>query len=605
MIPYLPQTTKIFSLLFTPLPPSDNLLPMRKLRIAMAQMNPVVGDITGNARKVLAWTEKAKKAGAHLVLFPELTITGYPPEDLLLKPGFIEDNLRALKSLAKKINGITAVIGFVDRGVDIYNAAAIVHKGRICGVYHKMYLPNYGVFDEQRYFQAGDRPLNFILNGVTIGLEICEDIWYPEGPARLQSLAGAEVIVNINASPYHMGKAALREEMLITRARDNEVIIAYNNTVGGQDELVFDGRGLVIDEKGEILARGKAFEEDLIVTDIDIDPIYMARLHDPRRRELKRSVPPDSVTVLDLGAVRKRKKPPVLPKRKTAVLKETEEVLQALILGTRDYVKKNGFTHVAVGLSGGIDSTLVASIASLALGSENITGVAMPSRYTSKESIIDAEALAKNLGIKLLTIPIEDTFTQYLKMMKGSFKGTKPSEAEENMQARIRGNILMALSNKFGWLVLTTGNKSEMSVGYATLYGDMAGGFAVIKDVPKTLVYAVCGQINSRAGKTLIPERIFTKAPTAELRPNQTDQDTLPPYDILDKVLKAYVEDDKSIEEIIALGFKRELVKKVTRMVDLSEYKRRQAPPGIKITPRALGKDRRMPITNQYNDRSR
>ncbi|CAG1065637.1 NAD+ synthase (glutamine-hydrolysing) [uncultured bacterium] len=571
----------------------------------MAQMNPVVGDIAGNAKKVLAWTAKAKRAGAHLVLFPELTITGYPPEDLLLKPSFIEENIKALKALAKKITGITAVIGFVDRGDDIYNAAAIVHKGRVCGVYHKMYLPNYGVFDEQRYFQAGGKPLNFILNGVTIGLEICEDIWYPEGPARLQSLAGAELIVNINASPYHVGKAALREEMLITRARDNEVIIAYNNTVGGQDELVFDGRGLVIDEKGNVLARGKAFEEDLVTVDIDIDPIYMARLHDPRRRELKRTLPNGSVNVLDLGPIRKKKKTAPLSKRKTPRLEEAEEVLQALILGTRDYVKKNGFTHVAVGLSGGIDSALVAAVASLALGSKNITCVAMPSRYTSKESIIDAEALAKNLGIKLMTIPIEDTFSQYLKMMKPAFKGTKPNEAEENMQARIRGNILMALSNKFGWLVLTTGNKSEMSVGYATLYGDMAGGFAVIKDVPKTLVYAVSQQVNRRAGRILIPERIFTKAPTAELRPNQTDQDTLPPYDILDKVLKAYVEEDKSIDEIMAMGFEKALVKKVARMVDLSEYKRRQAPPGIKITPRALGKDRRMPITNRYNDRSR
>ena len=571
----------------------------------MAQMNPVVGDIAGNANKVLAWTAKAKKAGAHLVLFPELTITGYPPEDLLLKPAFIEENIKALKAIAKKITGITAVIGFVDRGGDIYNAAAVVHKGRVSGVYHKMYLPNYGVFDEQRYFQAGEKPLNFILNGVTIGLEICEDIWYPEGPARLQSLAGAELIVNINASPYHMGKAALREEMLITRARDNEVIIAYNNTVGGQDELVFDGRGLVIDEKGNVLARGKAFEEDLVAVDIDIDPIYMARLHDPRRRELKRTLPAGSVNVLDLGPIRKKKRSAALPKRKTTRLEEAEEVLQALILGTRDYVKKNGFTHVAVGLSGGIDSALVAAVASLALGSRNITCVAMPSRYTSKESRIDAEALAGNLGIELMTIPIEDTFSQYLKMMKPAFKGTKPNEAEENMQARIRGNILMALSNKFGWLVLTTGNKSEMSVGYATLYGDMAGGFAVIKDVPKTLVYAVSERINRRAGKILIPERIFTKAPTAELRPNQTDQDTLPPYDILDKVLKAYVEDDKSIDEIIAMGFEKAIVKKVARMVDLSEYKRRQAPPGIKITPRALGKDRRMPITNQYNDRSR
>ena len=571
----------------------------------MAQTNPVVGDIAGNAKKILSWTAKAKKAGAQLVIFPELTVTGYPPEDLLLKPGFIDDNLKALKSLARKINGITAIIGFVDRDADIFNAAAIIHNRKIAGVYHKMYLPNYGVFDEQRYFQAGTTPLNFVLNGVTIGVGICEDIWYPEGPARVQSLAGAELIVNLNASPYHMGKAAMREEMLITRARDNEVMIAYNNTIGGQDELIFDGRGLVIDEKGNILARGRAFEEDLILTDIDIDHIHMARQHDPRRRELKRSTPADAVRLIELPAIKRKLRPPAIPKTKAAHLEETEEVLQALILGTRDYVKKNGFTHVAVGLSGGIDSALVAAIASLALGSDKITCVAMPSRYTSKHSVVDAEELAKNLGIKLLTVPIEPAFGQYLKMMKGPFKGLKPNEAEENMQARIRGNILMALSNKFGWLVLTTGNKSEMSVGYATLYGDMAGGFAVIKDVPKTLVYAVSERINKRAGKALIPERIFTKAPTAELRANQKDQDTLPPYEVLDKVLKAYIEDDKSTDEIAAMGFKKAVVKKIARMVDLSEYKRRQAPPGIKITPKGLGKDRRMPITNRYNDKSK
>lgn len=578
---------------------------MRKLRIAMAQMNPVVGDITGNAKKILAWTARAKKAGAHLVVFPELTITGYPPEDLLLKPGFIDDNIKALKTLAGKIRGITAIVGFVDRKKELFNAAAIVHNGKTAGVYHKMYLPNYGVFDEQRYFQAGTAPVNFVLNGVTIGLEICEDIWYPEGPVRTQSLAGAELIVNLNASPYHMGKAVMREEMLVTRARDNEVMIFYSNTVGGQDELVFDGRSLVVDEKGSVIGRGRAFEEDLVITDIDTGHIYTARLLDPRRKELKRSAPSDAVRLIELPAIRKKKKLPPLPKPKTAGLIENEEVLRALVLGTRDYVKKNGFTHVVIGLSGGIDSALVAAVACLALGSDKITGVAMPSRYTSKESVEDAVELAENLGIKLLTVPIEPAFGQYLEMMKPAFCGTKPNEAEENMQARIRGNILMALSNKFGWLVLTTGNKSEMSVGYATLYGDMAGGFAVIKDVPKTLVYAVSRHINERAGKTLIPERVLTKAPTAELRANQKDEDSLPPYDILDRVLKAYVEDDKSTDEIAAMGFPKALVKKIARMVDLSEYKRRQAPPGIKITPRGLGKDRRMPITNRYNGKSK
>lgn len=571
----------------------------------MAQINPVVGDIQGNARRVLSWSEKAKKLGADLVLFPELSITGYPPEDLLLKPRFIDDNLKALDSLAKKIKGITAVVGFVDRKVDIYNAAAIVHNGKVAEVYHKMYLPNYGVFDEQRYFQAGTEALNFVLNGITIGLEICEDIWYPEGPARVQALAGAELIVNINASPYHMGKARIREEMLVTRARDNDVVIAYNNTVGGQDELVFDGRSLVIDEKGSILAHGKAFEEDLIVTDLDMDSIYMTRLHDPRRREVKRSAAIDGLRQITLKPGRKAEKKSPLPRRKDLALERDEEVLKALVLGTRDYVKKNGFSHVVVGLSGGIDSSLVAAIASLALGSENMTGVFMPSRYSSVESREDAEGLADSLGIDFMTIPIENTFQSYLETMKKPFKGALPDTTEENLQARIRGNILMALSNKFGWLVLTTGNKSEMSVGYATLYGDMAGGFAVIKDVPKTLVYEVSARVNERAGKTIIPQRVFVKAPTAELRPGQTDQDTLPPYDILDKILKAYVEEDKSIEEITEAGFRKELVLKVSRMVDLSEYKRRQAPPGIKITPRALGKDRRMPITNGYDHGSR
>src|SRR3972149_1503626 len=564
---------------------------MRKLRLAMAQINPTVGDIKGNCEKILSHAEEAKKRGPGLVLFPELALTGYPPEDLLLKPGFIDDNLSALSALSKKIRGITAVVGFVDRKADIYNAAAIIHNGRTVGVYHKMYLPNYGVFDEQRYFQAGAAPLTFVLGGITIGVEICEDIWYPEGPARAQCLAGAEVIVNINASPYHIGKAVIREEMLITRARDNEVIVAYNNTVGGQDELVFDGRGMVIDERGNVICRAKAFEEDLVTVDLDIDSIGMARLHDPRRREAKRAADLN-VRSIDLGKIARKPAAAQARQVKPEPLEEAEEVLKALVLGTGDYVRKNGFRHVAMGLSGGIDSSLVAAIAAIALGRENITGVLMPSGYTSRESVEDAQALAQNLGIKTLTIPIGDTFDAYLRMMGKAFRGTRPNEAEENMQARIRGNILMALSNKFGWLVLTTGNKSEMSVGYATLYGDMAGGFAVIKDLPKTLVYRVSRGGNEYLGKEAIPKRVFTKAPTAELRPNQTDQDTLPPYELLDRILKAYVEEDRSIEEIALSGFPKPLVKRVARMVDRSEYKRRQAPPGVKITPRALGKDR-------------
>jgi len=570
----------------------------------MAQINVTVGDLNGNAKKILSYSEKARRLGCDIVLFPELSITGYPPEDLLLKPKFIDDNVDCLHHLSRQIKGVTAIVGFVDRQEDIFNAAAIVNNGKVVDVYHKMYLPNYGVFDEQRYFQAGTTPLNFIIDGITVGVGICEDIWYPEGPARAQSLAGAQVIVNINASPYHMGKAWIREEMLVTRAMDNEVIIAYNNMVGGQDELVFDGQGLVINEKGNIIARGKPFAEDLVVTDLNIDAALMARLHDPRKREEKLREPIDGVRKITIESEKRTKPLPKLPKRKEEPLEKAVEILEALVLGTRDYVKKNGFHHAVIGLSGGIDSSLVAAVAVEALGKENITGVFMPSRYTSVESRDDAKRLAKNLGIEFLTVPIDGIFETYLDTMKRPFKGKKPDITEENIQARIRGNILMAMSNKFGWLVLTTGNKSEMSVGYATLYGDMAGGFAVIKDVPKTLVYELSLKLNERAGKPVIPERVLTKPPTAELKFNQTDQDTLPPYDVLDKILKAYVEDDRSPEEIVSMGFGKETVRKVIRMVDLSEYKRRQAPPGVKITPRALGKDRRMPITNGYDNRS-
>jgi len=574
---------------------------MRTIRIAMAQINPTVGALSANAKLILAFARKAKSLGAALVIFPELAVTGYPPEDLLLKPRFISDNISTLKEIAKKISGITAVVGFVDRKTFIYNAAAVIHNGRVAAVYHKMYLPNYGVFDEQRYFQAGREPLNFVLDGVTIGLNICEDIWYPDGPAKAQSLAGAELIVNINASPYNTGKALVREEMLVTRAVDNGCVIAYNNTVGGQDELVFDGRGLIIDAAGAVVARARAFEQDLVVHDIDLGTATGARERDTRRREALAGPTPAGVRAITLKGATPKKRPR-LPKRTLDPLDFTDEILKALVLGTSDYVKKNGFSHAVIGLSGGIDSALVAAVAVLALGADKITGVFMPSRYSSKASREDAEALAKNLGIKLMTVPIESTFKDYLKVMKKPFAGKKTDVTEENLQARIRGNILMALSNKFGWLVLTTGNKSEMSVGYATLYGDMAGGFAVIKDLPKTLVYRISRKVNETAARVLIPERVFVKAPSAELRPGQKDQDSLPPYEILDPILKAYVEDDLGLEDIVAMGFKRPLVKKVIRLVDKSEYKRRQAPPGVKITPRALGKDRRMPITNGYED---
>ncbi|MBI5598967.1 MAG: NAD+ synthase, partial [Deltaproteobacteria bacterium] len=502
----------------------------------MAQINPTVGALERNAGKILGFAEKAAGAHCDLVVFPELAVTGYPPEDLLLKPSFIGDNIKTLQKLSRKIRGITAIVGFVDKKEDIYNAAAVIHKGGVVAVYHKMFLPNYGVFDEQRYFQAGKSPLNFTLafpragadNSVTVGVGICEDIWYPEGPARVQALMGAHVIVNINASPYHCGKALQREEMLTTRAMDNEVIIAYNNMVGGQDELVFDGQGMIINEEGAIIARGRAFSEDLIIADLDIEAVSRKRLHDTRRRKERPDAGEGGLREITLHAGRNKKKRPVPRRPSVPARSAAEEVLSALVLGTKDYVRKNGFRHCVMGLSGGVDSSLVAAIAAESLGAENMTGVFMPSVYSSRESRIDAQALAKNLGMEFLTIPIDPLFDGYLKTFKGPFAGRRPDVTEENIQARIRGNILMALSNKFGWLVLTTGNKSELSVGYATLYGDMAGGFSVIKDVPKTMVYGIAAFINAREGRDVIPERVLKKAPSAELRPRQTDQDTLP-----------------------------------------------------------------------------
>jgi len=556
----------------------------------MAQINPTVGDIRGNAAMIRRYSDRAARLGCGLVLFPELALTGYPPEDLLLKPRFISDNLTALKALAGKIRGVTAIVGFVDRKAgSIYNAAAIIHNGKVADVYHKMHLPNYGVFDERRYFSAGDTALNFVINGVRIGVEVCEDIWQGDGPARAQAWAGAEALVNINASPYHMDKPRLRRSMLIARARENRVFIAYANTVGGQDELLFDGQSMVVTPGGEVISRGAAFEEELVVTDLEFTgPPKKARKKKGVREVILRPVA--RKTAMDARA----------PKRKTEKLSTEEEVLKGLIMGTRDYARKNGFRHAVIGLSGGIDSSIVAAIATKALGAAYITGVFMPSEYTSKESREDALALAGTLGIEVLTVPIQSTLKGYHRMLKKTFAGTKPDTTEENLQARVRGNILMALSNKFGHLVLTTGNKSELSVGYATLYGDMAGGFAVIKDVPKTLVYKLSERINSLAGMAIIPERVLTKAPTAELRPNQTDQDTLPPYEVLDPILRAYIEEDMGLDDIAAMGFKMKTVKRVIRMVDQSEYKRRQAPPGIKITRRSFGKDRRMPITNGY-----
>jgi NAD+ synthase (glutamine-hydrolysing) len=566
---------------------------MRILRIAMAQINPTVGDLAGNRDRIIDTIGRARKAGADLVAFPELAVTGYPPEDLLLKPQFVQDNLRTLRDIQQATRGITAVVGFVDRKDLLYNAAAVLHDGDLAYVYHKILLPNYGVFDEYRYFRPGHRYPLITVRGVQLGLNICEDIWFSEGPTRSQALAGAEVIININASPYHKGKGKERLKMLAGRARENNVIVSYTNAVGGQDELVFDGQSMVIDGKGKLIASGNQFLEELLITDLKV-PDRKARTRKTTAQHF------ESIDRIVLSEHPGPKKDPLTGRQIIPPLPVCEEVYRALVLGTRDYLRKTGFKSAVIGLSGGVDSSLVAAVAAAALGKEHVVGVFMPSQFSSRESREDALALAKNLGIHFLEIPIQQTFDSYLNTLRCEFARTKQDVTEENLQARIRGNLLMALSNKFGWLVLTTGNKSEMSVGYATLYGDMAGGFAVIKDVPKTLVYDICRCVNRLDGRTVIPKRVMTKAPTAELRPNQKDSDSLPEYDVLDPILKAYVEDDMPFREILKMGFDRKTVERVIRLVDSSEYKRRQAPPGIKITPRGLGKDRRFPITNRY-----
>ncbi|MCL4303759.1 MAG: NAD+ synthase [Anaerolineae bacterium] len=589
---------------------------MTLLRIALAQINITVGDVQGNASKVKEYLEKARAAQAAIVLFPELTLAGYPPEDLLLKPDFAAANWAALQNLLPHTAGLTAVVGFVDRRDDLFNAAAVLHDGQLAGIYHKSLLPNYAVFDEDRYFAQGDTPILFNLPAtdsdisspkeICFGVSVCEDIWYPAGPPEAQAAAGAELLLNISASPYQSGKIKSRERMLATRAADNVAIVAFCNLVGGQDELVFDGSSVIFDERGNLLARGKSFAEDLVLAEVNIGNVFRQRLRDPRRRkDGLAEIYGDRFERIALSASKSSPPPPRLTHPAIGVaslgppLEPVEEVYQALVLGTRDYVRKNGFSRVTLGLSGGVDSSLVAAIAVDALGTENVIGVSMPSRYSSDHSKSDAVELARRLGIRLEVIAIEPVYQAYLDMLSDVFAGTKPNEAEENLQSRARGNTLMALSNKFGWLVLTTGNKSEMAVGYATIYGDMAGGFAVIKDVPKTLVYALCQYRNEKIGP-VIPESVLTKPPSAELRPNQKDTDSLPEYDILDGILAAYVEEDYSVAEIVALGFDEATVRRVIRMVDRNEYKRRQAPPGPKITTKAFGKDRRLPITNRH-----
>ncbi|MEX2146008.1 MAG: NAD+ synthase [Candidatus Rokuibacteriota bacterium] len=574
---------------------------MRRFRVGLAQMNPTVGDLEGNVRRILDGFERARAAGVHLVAFPELAITGYPPEDLLFKSAFIEANLRARDEVVRAARGLTAVVGFVDKRHDIFNAAAVIHDGALAGIYHKQYLPNYGVFDEERYFQSGTEAPVFTLGETCFAVNICEDIWYPTGPTTAQAMAGAELIVSINGSPYHAGKGHLRERLVATRAADDLVCLAFVNMVGGQDELVFDGGSLVVNQLGETVARGRQFEEDFVTVDLDLDAVFRARLHDSRRRKekLRREAPAPRVALAPLPA----RELPALEARRVRPLPPVDEVFEALVLGTRDYVRKNGFARVVIGLSGGIDSSLVAAIAVEALGKENVTGVTMPSPYSSAGTRNDARRLARSLGIDFLSLPITPTFTAFKRALAEPFKGLKEDVAEENIQARIRGTLLMALSNKFGWLVLTTGNKSEIGVGYSTLYGDMAGGFAVIKDVPKTLVYDLSRRANERAGRAVIAASVFERPPSAELRPDQKDQDTLPPYELLDAILQAYVEEDRGVNDLAEAGFPREVVQKVVRMIDSNEYKRRQGPIGVKITPRAFGRDWRLPIVNRFREK--
>ena len=576
---------------------------MRIFRLALAQINTTVGDLDGNASKIIQLVEEARALGVDLVAFPEMAIPGYPAEDLLFKPSFIHDNIDAMRKIVAASKDIAVVVGFVDADSDIYNSAAIAYQGELVGVYHKVYLPTYGVFDEDRYFKRGNVCPVYTLNGAGVGVNICEDIWYPIGPMVVQRDAGAEVIVNINASPYQAGKRSYREKMVATRAMDNELFVAYLNSVGGQDDLVFDGGSLIIDQKGEVVARGKEFQEDLIVADLDMDAVFRSRLHDPKPRKEKpadlREIGNPEVT--PLSKYHTSEKLPLAPRKEVQPLDPLGEIYSALVLGTGDYVRKNDFEKVIVGLSGGIDSSLTACVAVDALGGDNVLGVAMPSRFSSEGSVVDTRILADNLGIGLWQVPIELAHGAFLDMLEPHFSGSEPNIAEENIQARVRGSILMAISNKFGWLVLTTGNKSELAMGYATLYGDMAGGFAVIKDVPKTLVYRLAQWRNEHGHpKHVIPQSIFDKPPSAELKPDQTDQDTLPPYDVLDPIVKAYVEEDRSFQDMVALGFDAGVIKQVITAVDRNEYKRRQSPPGVKITPRAFGKDRRLPIVNRY-----
>jgi NAD+ synthase (glutamine-hydrolysing) len=577
------------------------------LSVALAQINPTVGDIRGNARRIADNAARARERGASLVVFPELSLTGYPPEDLLLKTGFLDAAASALEELAAQTRDIVAVVGFPERADDVYNSAAVLADGEVAAVYRKMYLPNYGVFDEQRYFQSGPEAAIFELNGVPIGLSVCEDIWEPGPPAMTEALAGAQVIVNLSASPYRAGYGRARERMLVQRAVDYLAAVVFVNTVGGQDELVFDGHSLAIDQDGRVLARCPQFEECLTLCTIDPQEVVAARLRDTRHRvnvrRQRRAAPVGEPPVrplanLELPALAATTSGEVGP-----LLGPEAEVYAALRTGLRDYVEKNGFERVVLALSGGIDSALTALVAVDALGPERVTCVSMPSPYSSDATRADARAIAENLGVDFLELPIEEAMRAYDDLLREPFEGREPDIAEENVQARIRGNVVMALSNKFGWLVLTTGNKSEMSVGYATLYGDMAGGFAVLKDVYKGWVYRLVRWRNEHEGRELVPASVLERPPSAELRYEQRDQDSLPSYEVLDAILEGYIEDDLDAAELVHRGLPADEVERVIRMVDRAEYKRRQAPPGIKISTKAFGRDRRLPITNRYQSR--
>jgi len=575
--------------------------PIAPVTIALAQINARVGDLEGNVAKIVEQLERARDAGAELVVFPELAITGYPPEDLLLKEHFLLDARLALESVAEHADGIVALVGFPERADDVYNALAVCAGREVAAIYRKTDLPNYAVFDEQRYFQAGERGAVIELGDARIGLTICEDIWTPGPPAASEALAGAQLIVNASASPYHVGKGLQRERMLVQRARDNLAAIAFCNLVGGQDELLFDGHSLLLDHEGEVIARAPQFEEALVLGTIDVQAAASSRLRDSRLRPSVRSQLPEVDHLGTFDREHADADPAQVSREIAELLAPEAEVYAALVLGTRDYAEKNGFEHVCLGLSGGVDSALVVMIAVDALGADRVTAVVMPSRHSSEGTQADAREFAANLGIQCLELPIEPAFEAYETMLAGAFEGRDPDLTEENLQARIRGNLLMALSNKFGWLVLTTGNKSEVSVGYSTLYGDSAGGFAVIKDVPKTLVYRIVDFWDARDGGGRLPRSIVDRPPSAELRPAQTDQDSLPDYDTLDTILELVIEHDASRAQLEAAGLPPEAVDRVLSLVDRNEYKRRQAPPGIKITPRAFGRDRRMPITNRYS----